>query len=188
MSISVLAAGFGGTGAAALKLALTQLGFGPCYDLPEAEQNPAHAALWRAAVDGDPVDWDELLGGYTSLTGWPAVGFWLDLMYEYPDARVILTTRDPGPWCQDVSDSVSEALARTQQGGDNTVDGHILRHVFEYGVSDGDEVADEYHKHVQSVCQTVPTGRLLVYDVSDGWGPLCEFLEVQTPADPFPTA
>jgi hypothetical protein len=38
----------------------------------------------------------------------------------------------------------------------------------------------------QEVQDTVPADRLLVWSVSDGWEPLCEFLEVPVPDTPFP--
>jgi len=42
---------------------------------------------------------------------------------------------------------------------------------------------DRYHAEVQ---EAVPSDRLLVWSVSEGWEPLCEFLEVPVPDAPFP--
>jgi hypothetical protein len=36
------------------------------------------------------------------------------------------------------------------------------------------------------VKRRVPQERLLVYEVKEGWGPLCEFLGVPVPDEPFP--
>lgn len=36
------------------------------------------------------------------------------------------------------------------------------------------------------VQRTVPSDRLLVFDVKDGWEPLCHFLGVPVPDTPFP--
>ena len=39
----------------------------------------------------------------------------------------------------------------------------------------------------EQVKERVPAERLLVYDVKEGWGPLCDFLGVEAPVDePFP--
>jgi len=40
--------------------------------------------------------------------------------------------------------------------------------------------------HNEEVKRTVPAERLLVWSASDGWEPLCEFLEVPIPDQPFP--
>jgi hypothetical protein len=43
-----------------------------------------------------------------------------------------------------------------------------------------------YNQHNDEVKRRVPPERLLVYQVKDGWGPLCEFLGVREPDEPFP--
>jgi hypothetical protein len=40
--------------------------------------------------------------------------------------------------------------------------------------------------HNDEVCRSIAPERLLVYDVRDGWGPLCGFLGVDVPSTPFP--
>ncbi|MCB8962264.1 MAG: sulfotransferase family protein, partial [Ardenticatenales bacterium] len=40
--------------------------------------------------------------------------------------------------------------------------------------------------HVAEVKTTVPPEKLLVFDVREGWEPLCAFLEVPVPDQPFP--
>ena len=43
-----------------------------------------------------------------------------------------------------------------------------------------------FNKHIQEVKAHVPPDKLLVYDVSEGWGPLCKFLGVKEPVVPLP--
>ena len=57
----------------------------------------------------------------------------------------------------------------------------------------GDRLTDRAHcqavlaQHTQAVRETVPSERLLVFDLKQGWEPLCTFLEVPVPdGDPFP--
>jgi hypothetical protein len=45
---------------------------------------------------------------------------------------------------------------------------------------------DRFHSHIEDVKRNIPAERLLVYQVSDGWGPLCEFLGLEVPDAPFP--
>ena len=54
-------------------------------------------------------------------------------------------------------------------------------------VSAGQEAAVQfYREHVAEVRTQVPAHRLLEYEVKQGWGPLCDFLNVPVPDCPFP--
>jgi hypothetical protein len=44
-----------------------------------------------------------------------------------------------------------------------------------------------FEEHVREVEERVPPDRVLVYEVTQGWGPLCGFLGVEAPPEePFP--
>lgn len=43
-----------------------------------------------------------------------------------------------------------------------------------------------YDGHNADVRRLIPIDQLLVYDVREGWEPLCNFLEVPVPNEPFP--
>ncbi len=45
---------------------------------------------------------------------------------------------------------------------------------------------DAFHEHYQRVRELVPPDRLLEYRVSEGWEPLCRFLDLEIPDRPFP--
>ena len=95
----VVGAGFGRTGTTSLKAALEQLGFGPSYTLSEVFRNPEHVRVWEAARrDGEGVDWEGFLAGYGVAVDWPACSFYEEMMDAFPEARVILTVRDPAAW------------------------------------------------------------------------------------------
>jgi hypothetical protein len=47
-------------------------------------------------------------------------------------------------------------------------------------------MTDYFRDHTRKVVEAIPAKRLLIYEVSQGWGPLCEFLGVEVPATPFP--
>ena len=104
--MKVIGAGFGRTGTMSLKEALEELGFGPCYHAIELFENPAHAGLWEAAERGEPVDWDELLGGYEATVDWPGCTFYKDLMQAYPDAKVLLNVWDPERWYESAANTI----------------------------------------------------------------------------------
>ena len=56
MALEVIGAGFGRTGTMSLKVALEELGFGPCYHMTEVFANPKHVKFWEAAARSEPVD------------------------------------------------------------------------------------------------------------------------------------
>jgi Sulfotransferase domain len=43
-----------------------------------------------------------------------------------------------------------------------------------------------YRRNSEEVRDTIPAERLLVFNVAEGWEPLCRFLEAPEPATPFP--
>ncbi|HEX6866130.1 MAG TPA: sulfotransferase, partial [Caulobacteraceae bacterium] len=87
MTLSVIGAGLGRTGTLSLKLALEQLGLGPCYHMAEVFKLPRAPAQWIAAAEGHP-DWEATFEGYRSTVDWPSAEFYKELAEAYPDARV----------------------------------------------------------------------------------------------------
>lgn len=203
--IEVIGAGMPRTGTASLKAALDELGVGPCYHMFELIRDPRRAPLWLEAAQGRPVDWDRVLSGYRSTVDWPGAFFWRELVAAYPDAKVILTLRDPDRWFDSIVHmakggrsmkvmtsrpvrflvpvlrplvELMERMAVATHGLD--------RDAFMAGRFDRDQMIEMYERHVADVSATVAEQRLLVLRVSDGWAPLCEFLDVPIPSTPFP--
>ncbi|MBT3535131.1 MAG: sulfotransferase family protein [Rhodospirillaceae bacterium] len=208
MTLKVIGAGFGRTGTLSMKGALELLGLGPCYHMLEVIQRPENADAWynaaqgRAAQDGAAqgdatqgvaTDWEDILRGYHSTVDWPACYFWEPLAARYPDAKVILTVRDEEAWWQ----SMSKTILRSFQESDDVVDPSRLRmrrmtrdliveKVFGGILDDRDHVLGAYRRNIEQVTASLPPERLLVFDVAQGWEPLCAFLELPVPDEPFP--
>src|SRR5215212_9949884 len=106
--VKVIGAGFGRTGTASLQSALQELGFGPCYHMDEVFEHPEHADFWEAAWRGEAMDWEEVLGSYEATVDWPACTFYGELMERYPDAKVLLSVRDPEPWYESTRSTIYE--------------------------------------------------------------------------------
>src|SRR5215212_10119269 len=98
MTLEVIGAGFGRTGTASLKVALEELGFGPCYHMSELFEHPEHVWLWEAARRGEPVDWEEIFYGYKATSYWPSGAFYAELMERYPDALFFNAVAAPESW------------------------------------------------------------------------------------------
>lgn len=195
MTVEVIGVGLGRTGTASLKQALELLGHGPCHHMLEVLQTQGAAVQWSARARGEPIPWSQLLGGYRAALDWPSVYFWRDLVRDFPAARIILTVRDPESWYASISGTIFRALAAPLPAEPGPVrdqramalDIIVQRH-FDNRAHDRAHAIATYLQHNADVQSLVPRDRLLVYDVADGWAPLCAFLGVDVPETPFPHA
>jgi hypothetical protein len=194
MSLEVIGAGFGRTGTMSLKLALEQLGFGPCYHMLEVFRRPGDSERWEEAARGEPTDWRQFLKEFRSAVDWPVAYFWRELWEVFPDARIILTERDPEAWHQSISQTIFEFMRREVDPASLDPIHRAQRSMGRYVVSestfgnrfDKAHVLDVYRRHNEDVKRLVPSEKLLVFDGAQGWGPLCAFLGVSVPAAPYP--
>jgi hypothetical protein len=190
MTLKVIGAGFGRTGTLSLKAALEQLGFGRCYHMMEVIPNPKAPDLWSAAADGKP-DWETIFQGYQSAVDWPACHFWRELSDFYRDAKIILTVRDAEKWFASTQATIfhpdimggAKPPLNFQEMAKKTVFADIGGDPNDHGAC-----IAAYNRHNAKVIETAPADRLLVYEVSQGWGPLCAFLGVPVPDQSFPNS
>ena len=204
MTLEVIGAGFGRTGTMSLKVALEELGFGPCYHMTEVFANPEHIESWKAAARGEPLDWDEVFRDYRATVDWPAAAFYEELMERYPDAKVILTVRDSERWYESARTTIygiqktatsppfslgalfvprMKRMKRAALMAADLAWGDMFDGKFE----DRRHAIEVFERWNEEVEERVPPDKLLVYEVKEGWGSLCEFLEVEVPKDkPFP--
>ncbi len=206
MALQVIGAGLGRTGTLSLKAALEELGFGTCYHMIELLTHPEQIAYWEAASRREPVDWDALFNGYRSAVDYPACRYYGELMQQYPEAKVILTVRDPQSWWESVRETIYQ-VGRPPSGGEGGAparppfpgDPHLLARILrmvqqdvwetDFGgrFEDREYATECFNRHTAEVRKRVLAERLLVYQVSEGWEPLCQFLGVPVPAGtPFP--
>jgi hypothetical protein len=196
--MQIIGAGFGRTGTTSLKLALEELGFGPCHHMKEIFENPSQRHFWGDAVAKKPVDWKAFFQNYRSTTDWPSASFYKELMAVYPDAKVILTTRDFDSWyksCLETIHEIGRGFPMRLTARFVPVFGSILSMIdelvwkgtFNDRFLDREHAREVFYRHIEEVKRTVPAERLLVYEVKEGWEPLCRFLNVPVPeGKPFP--
>ena len=193
MPLEIIGPGFGRTGTHSLKLALEHLGFGPCHHMFEVRDNPELLRDWEAAARGEPVDWDKAFRGYRSQVDWPGARYWRELARQFPEAKVILTVRDPDAWFDSVQATIAPFVAARGSHPAPHVNAiaemayeAIVRQVFGGRLSDRDHATRVFREHIATVQAEIPAQRLLTFDLREGWRPLCEFLEVNVPDIPFP--
>ncbi len=194
MALKVIGAGFGRTGTLSLKIALEQLGFGPCYHMMEVMNRPAHIAMWHQIAFGKPVDWEALFEGFAATVDWPAAARWRELSDYYPEAKVLLSVRPPEAWWRSVNDTIYPVMkmalpenvppeARQQREMALKL---VVEDTFGNRFEDKAHALEVFQRHIDEVRAYIDPRRLLVFDVAESWGPLCRFLGVAEPTEPFP--
>lgn len=202
MGVEVIGAGFGRTGTSSFKEALEILGFEKCYHMKRVVQN-GHAEKWLEFSESkDPNLLIELLdkGGYRSTSDHPSCMFWQEQLKMYPNAKVVVTVRDPNSWYKSWMDTVAVLQPDCESCpfgtrvfmGMNFFKGFakMTRKIITYGTFNGDwskkNMIKCYIDHVDNVKALCPPEKLLLFHASDGWGPLCTFLDVPIPNRPYP--
>jgi hypothetical protein len=187
VGLQVIGSGLGRTGTASLQRALEQLGFGPCHHMKEVLDHPESVPLWVDAFEGRP-DWNAIFQGYASTVDAPGCKFWRELSEYYPQAKLVHTVRGADGWF----DSTQASVFAPDAFGMNPTPAYErffelnLRIYKEGGIHDRAFMTDHFRRHSAEVERTISKDRLLVYEVGQGWGPLCAFLGVPTPGTPFP--
>lgn len=195
--MKIIGAGLGRTGTLSLKTALEELGFGPCYHMQELIlRHPEHVDTWVDALHGRPVAWQSFFKDYQATVDYPGCNYYKELMAVYPEAKVILTVRDPEKWYASTYQTVyaiSKVIPRWI--------GYIAPQQAKLGEMIGDQIWKRqfgnfedrqqsiatFKQYNEEVQHYVPPERLLVFEVKQGWAPLCQFLGVPVPQDkPFP--
>lgn len=204
MTIKLIGAGYGRTGTDSTKEALNILGL-PCYHMREVignSNNKHHLDFWCKVADskeGTQHDWPLIFKNYQATIDNPAACVWRELIDAYPDAKVLLTLHPKGAdaWY----DSVMETIFFTELLWQWKVlefaspfarkFGPMARKLiwtrFHKGKMKNRSAAiEEYQNHIDEVKALVPENKLLIFHASDGWAPLCKFLNLDIPDEPFP--
>lgn len=201
--LKVIGAGLGRTGTESLKKAFEQLGFGACYHMFELMKNPEHLPEWEKLKRGETPNYELLFKGYQACTDFPAALYYREFMQQYPEAKVVLTVRDADKWYASASKTILRKppaifftmtrlfglfskTARSFPAVDDFGRSLVHEEFFEGRTHDREHVISIFNAWNEEVKRTVPADRLLVFEVKEGWAPLCQFLEVPVPSVPFP--
>jgi hypothetical protein len=194
MALSIIGSGFGRTGTRSLKDALDLLGFGPCHHMEEVLPNPVQIDHWCAIARDEPPAWDQVFAGYRAQIDWPGAHIWRELATAFPDAKVIHSVRPEEAWWNSFNGTIGKFLAIYRgmplpppvAAMSDAIDNIVGTRTFAGRFADKDHAIATYHAREAEVRATIAPERLLVFDVAEGWEPLCAFLQVPVPDRPFP--
>jgi Sulfotransferase domain len=202
--MKIIGAGLPRTATLTQKIALEMLGYAPCYHMVDVLSDLSRVSQWSNAFAGG-TDWNQIFGHCQATVDWPGSFFYRELIDVYPEAKVLLSVRPSDAWAQSMSQTIwdvvygdnlvhdlSSARTRVDPGWRDYMDlitamweksGLLPSHA---AGPDLDELARAFERYNEEVRQTVPADRLLVWSPSDGWEPLCDFLELPVPKAPLP--
>jgi hypothetical protein len=140
------------------------------------------------------------LNRFKAVSDFPCIMFNTEFIAAYPDAKVLLTVRDDvESWYKSMMNTIW--TAKFMFGPPKTIlqtivqtiiprpsAWPVMQSVFSYTPlgnfpAEGREWYETYNESVRKLAEGKP---FLEYNVKEGWGPLCKFLEVEEPEIPFP--
>jgi hypothetical protein len=191
MSLKVVGAGLPRTGTASLGIALEHLLGGRIHHMSVIPGHPFDlGAGWDLALAGGNPDWGQMFEGYIAAVDWPASLFYREISESYPQALVLLSVRDSAEtWWQSAEATFLPfarlALAPDWNGGTGLTD-LLERFTGQKEWNDPATLMAAYERHNAEVRQAVPSHRLLEWQATEGWQPICQALGVAVPDRPFP--
>ncbi len=188
MGLRVIGAGVGRTGTTSLQAALEILLNGRCYHMHEVFPRPDDIPVWHQAALGTMPDWSAFLNEFVAAVDWPASAYWPELCTAFPDALVVLSTRDAESWWKSASQTIFPASREAEDSPWRRMVWAMFEHRFTTEIDNRDAAIAAYEAHNARVRAEVPAARLLEWHPGDGWGPLCAALAVAEPELAFPHA
>lgn len=197
MTLEVIGAGFGRTGTLSMKKALEELGYRKTHHMNDVLTNPKQVELWHEVGLGKPPQWDRIFDGYMACVDFPSATYYRELLAHYPDAKVVLTVRDFDRWYESASNTIFRMtqvgpswlnLVPAARTAREMTDATVWDRVFAGRFADRKYTRQVFHDYIDNVKASVPPDRLLVFEVKQGWEPLCAFLDKPVPQTMFPHA
>ncbi len=171
-----------------LKLALERLLDGPCYHMTEQMNRREDAPIWWAGLKGEQIKWADFLDGWSATVDWPGCSLWRQLATAFPEAKVLLSIREPRSWWESANRTIFPAARSIDE--ENPFRKYLLDLFHHVGVDmdDRDGSIEAFSTHIESVRSAIEPDRLIEWSPGDGWKPLCEGLGVPEPDAAFPHA
>ena len=190
MALEIIGAGFGRSGTYSLKAALERLGYGPCHHMSEVIADSRQTRLWSDVAEGRP-DYDSIFSDFHSAVDFPVAAYWQEVLATRPGAKVILSHRDAEDWYGSFSQTIlplildRAAWPEDRKPWFEMIEKIIIGKALS-GRTDCNGILVAYRANEAAVRDLEAHGKALVFNVRDGWDPLCRFLDIEAPGEPFP--
>lgn len=183
-----IGAGFGRTGTDSLRNALNILGVGPCHHMYEVMASETQIDRWFRKTDGEDVSWDQLFEGFSATVDWPSARYWPELAETYPEAKIILTYREPESWWNSYEKTILPAMLKRRDGDCPSLSWRVVGlDTFGGRPDHKDHVLSIYRANINRARTTVAPDRYLELELGEGWERLCAFLGCAIPDVPYPS-
>jgi hypothetical protein len=199
--IEVIGAGWGRTGTNSLMTALEILGYNPCYHMEKVIADGA-GDVWADVYQGKPYDFQKIFGKkkYRATCDFPSCYYWKEQLQAYPEAKVILSVRDPVKWHKSCMETIFRTMPCNPHapfgikvcnflglGPIGKLTSVLAEKVFMNRFTEPEFCCQLFTDFNNKVIEECPKDKLLVFSVEQGWEPLCEFLGCPVPQGiPFP--
>ena len=208
--MEVLNLGLSRTGTRSMHDALKILGYDKVYHGYEIMYNNPPGKYWLNCVEAKyegkgkvygREEFDEGLGDYAAVTDTPCCFLWKELMEAYPEAKVILVERNLESWFKSFKTSVIETVFHPRTDTVRklepwigtyaaTMTQKVMLGYFHASTpyqmeQNARDVYERHYANIRKACASTP-GRLLDFQLADGWEPLCKFLGKEVPNVMFP--
>ena len=187
MSLRVVGAGLGRTGTNSLMTALEMLLPGECHHMYKVFIND-QGATWRDIGRGQTDLLGEVMSNYVASVDWPSAAYWEQLAVDNPDAVILLSTRSSAEaWFKSASDTIFTVIPNVPDSPWKEMVTELIINKFAGGdLTDKDACIAAYEAHNARVRATADPKRLLEWQATDGWEPICAALGLPVPDEPFP--
>ena len=192
MSLKIIGASFGRTASLSLKKALEILGYTNCYHMSEVVTKPEHSELWLRAWKREFI-WDDIFDGYQAAVDWPVAAFWPQLMEAYPEAKIILSTREPEAWYERAKNTIFTSMDEGINSKNQEIRKRILMAkeiivdgTFNGKLNDKKHCIKIYNENIARCKKEVDSDRLITFNPKDGWDSLCKQLACPIPNVDYP--
>lgn len=207
MALQIIGSGLARTGTMSLKQALEHLLDTPCFHVIELMKQPKRVSYLKERYKKGTTNWDAFYDGFGVAVDYPTCLYFEELLVKYPNAKVIHTIREPESWYESVYNTVyrgvpkgAKDIFRLIKTSLTSKDMRQLAPVFQHNekiiwkeqfegkFEDKSRAIEIFEAHTERVKQIVPSDKLLIFNVKEGWKPLCAFLNKEMPNSPFPRA
>ncbi|XP_078361376.1 uncharacterized protein LOC144645701 [Oculina patagonica] len=192
--MKIICAGYSKTGTKSIAKALRHLGL-TVFDWEE--QSFDFLDHWVDVFQNGTVpDVKQVYQNADAAVDLPGCFFYEEILEAFPDCKVILSEREEDSWVKSWARQLASILAtRSEYVAMLSPSWRKMWYVYNsyaeaaHGSNNPKSTCvfrKRYRIHNHRVKSIVPADKLLVYNVKQGWKPLCDFLGCDVPTVPFP--